>query len=56
MGFIGIGLFASYQLFFLASGVTPEVAIEAAAVLISKEVKQPRDMLYLTRMESDSGA
>jgi hypothetical protein len=56
IGFLGMGLFAGYRLFFVPATGTPEIAIEAAAALISNEAKQPRDVLYLTRMEADSDA
>jgi hypothetical protein len=56
IGFLGIGLFAGYRLFFAPATGTPENAIEAAAALVSKETKQDRDVLYLTQMEADSDA
>jgi hypothetical protein len=53
LAFIAIGFFAGYRLFSTAAG-TPETAIETASALISKETKQPPDLLYLTRLEADT--
>jgi hypothetical protein len=56
IAFLGIGLFAGQRLFFPASIGTPEGAIETASTIVSKQIRQPADMLYLTRMEADSDA
>jgi hypothetical protein len=55
-GFLGLGLFAGYRLLFASAAATPESAIEAATVLVSKETKQPAEGLLLTRMEADNDA
>jgi hypothetical protein len=54
--FVSLGIFASYRLFFLPTTTTAETAIESAASLISKEMKQPVDSLYLSRVETDNDA
>lgn len=56
IGFLGIGLFASWRLFLVSPAGTPEAAIEAAGTMVSGQTKQPRDTLYLTRIEADRDA
>jgi hypothetical protein len=53
LAFIAIGFFAGYRLLSTTVG-TPEAAIETALALVSKETKQPPDLLHLTRLEADN--
>jgi hypothetical protein len=56
ISFVSFAVFAGYRLFFFSAVGTPESAIETSSTLVSKEVKQPPEALYLTRLEADNEA